>query len=314
MNIAMPPVQAVQAENQFAKNIALRMISVEIGRLETNAEQVLGAVKERVAEYRDLEQYAGRIDAAKADRAFLRKEKEKIKEFRKDAEARWNAPLAVFKETIKEIGRVYDEAIESIDGLAKYAEAREKEVKRQEIQAYFNGKNFELLPLEKLFDARWLNKTYKMADIRAEIDGKIAGVYESLKTLEQVPEHSSAAKALYLETLDMGAALRRVETLKENALKLAREQADREERELRERIGQNLAEQKEERKAQADSARAERTKSLADQALDLPSAVPAPDPAKPQMYTVTLRFTGPRDRLYALKAWMSANGIAYEKI
>jgi hypothetical protein len=89
MNISMPPVQA---ENQFAKNIALRMISMEIGRLETNAEQVLGAVKERVAEYRDIEQYAGRIDAAKADRAFLRKEKEKINEFRKNAEARWNAP------------------------------------------------------------------------------------------------------------------------------------------------------------------------------------------------------------------------------
>jgi hypothetical protein len=37
-------------------------------------------------------------------------------------------------------------------------------------------------------------------------------------------------------------------------------------------------------------------------------------PATPKLYTTTLRFTETRERLEALKVWMSQNGISYEKV
>ncbi|MDR2049693.1 MAG: hypothetical protein LBP69_09600 [Treponema sp.] len=52
---------------------------------------------------------------------------------------------------------------------------------------------------------------------------------------------------------------------------------------------------------------------LANQALDIP--VPeAETPKKPEIMEFTLRFRGTKEKLFALKAWMGENGIAYEKI
>jgi hypothetical protein len=221
------------------------------------------------------------------------------------------APLNEFETTMKLVKAEFKAASGGLDELVKNVENREKDAKRLEIQEYFDTKNFDLVPLDRIFNDRWLNKTFKMPDIRKEIDSAVSAIYANIKILERIPEHGVTAKTLYLNTLDMAAALQQVDTMKANAERLAREQAEREERERREQIERNRsAIEKEKRESVPPS---ERMDELVNQALDI--LMPeAETPQKPEIMEFILRFRGTKEKLFALKAWMNENGIAYEKI
>jgi hypothetical protein len=303
----------MEPEAVFEKTIILRPISMTVGNVETNINAVLEAVKEKSWQYQDISKYAGDEKQAKDDRALLRKQKEAAKTTIKSIEEAWNRPLEGFLIKAKEVLKQFDYAINAIDEWVKEGEAREKDKKRGEIQAYFDGKGFDLVSLNKFFNDKWLNKTFKLPDIKQEIDAAIAEVYANIKILENIADHGMIAKAVYLETLDMGEAMRRVETLKANAERLAREQAAREERERQERVARNAAE---ERREEREAERAERVQSLAAEALDLPEETASKASAameQPGTMEYTLRFRGTREQLLKLREYMTANGIVYEK-
>jgi F0F1-type ATP synthase membrane subunit b/b' len=180
-----------------------------------------------------------------------------------------------------------------------------------EIQCYFDTRNFDLVPLDRVFNDRWLNKTFKRPDIRKEIDAAVSDIYANIKVLERIPDYGATAKTLYLETLDMGAALKQVDTMKANAEKLAREQAEREDRERREQIERNRKALEQEKEESVPPS--ERMNELVNEALDIPMPE-VETPQKPEIMEFTLRFRGTKEKLFALKAWMNDNGIAYEKI
>jgi hypothetical protein len=295
-------------ESAFERAIILRATSMALGSIATNWEQVLAAVKAKSEEYQDVTKYAGDEKQAKENRALLRKQKDMTKTTIASIEEAWNEPLKPFLLGGKAITKQFDYAIEAIDSWVKEGEAKVKDEKKKTIQTYFDDKDFDLVPLDTFFNDRWLNKGYELSDIKKEIDAKIAEIYGNIKVLENIADYGTMAKAFYLETLDMGAAMLKVQTLKDNAGRLAREQADREQREHAAQIDQNRREQRvEEREAEKE----DRVHDLASQALDLPQE---PAPATPCLHTVTLRFTGTKEKLEALKVWMSQNGISYEKV
>jgi hypothetical protein len=298
-------------QSAFERAIILRATDMSLGSIATNWETVLDAVKQKSEEYRDVAKYEGDDKKAKEDRALLRKQKDMTKTTIASIQESWNAPLAPFLAGGREIVKQFDYAIDAIDEWVKEGEAKVKDEKKNTIQQYFDSKDFDLVSLDSFFDDRWLNKGYKLPDIKKEIDAKIAEIYGNIKVLENIADYGVMAKALYLETLDMGGAMLKVQTLKDNAAKLAREQAEREQREHQAQIDQNREEQEQE---QENGQSAERVNDLTNQALDLPQEPARDIPAAPKLYTVTLRFTGTKERLEALKAWMSANGISYEKI
>jgi hypothetical protein len=280
------------------------------GSIATNWEQVLASVEAKSKEYQDVTKYAGDEKQAKEDCALLRKQKEMTKTTIVSIEEAWNEPLKPFLIGGRQILNQFDYAIKAIDGWVKEGTALQKDKKQQIIQQYFDSKSFDLAPLALFFNDRWLNKGYDLRDIQKEIDGKIAEIYSNIKILESITDHGSLAKALYLETLDMGAAMLKVQTLKDNAERLAREQIEREQREHQTQINRNLQEQRQEqRQARAE----EQVSDLVSQALDLPQE-PVHTPAAPKLYTTTLRFIGTKEKLEALKVWMSQNGISYEKV
>jgi hypothetical protein len=299
--------QAAEPQSAFERAIILRATAMTLGHIATNWETVLDAVKKKSEEYQDVTKYEGDEKQAKDDRALLRKQKDMTKTTIASLEEAWNEPLKPFLTGAKQILKQFDYAIEAIDDWVKAGEAKIKEEKQETIQRYFDGKNFDLVPLDMFFNDRWLNKGYKLPDITKEIDAKIAEIYGNIKVLETIADHGTIAKALYLENLDMGAAMLKVQTLKDNAAKLAREQAEREQREHQARIDQN-------RQEQYQTQRAKQVLDLASQALDLPQEPALDIPAAPKLYAVTLRFMGTREKLAALKDWMSQNGVSYEKV
>jgi hypothetical protein len=299
---------AIQPGIEDGFGLELKIIEATIGKIITNAAEVLNAARQKCEEYADVEKFVGHEDLAKKERALLNKAVKQVDVEAKRIKDAWMSPLDQFDATMKEVKEVLKTASGDLDSVVKNAEGIEKEKKRQEIQAYFGGKDFDLVPLDMFFDDRWLNKGYKMPDIKKEIDGQIEGVYSNIKILESIADHGMAAKAFYLETLDMGTAMSRVQSLKDNAERLAREKANREEREVQEQVARNIdQERKEERAAVRES----EIKNLANEALDIKEPT-APD--GPEIMEFTLRFRGPKEKLFEMKKWMTTNGIAYEKI
>ena len=307
------PVQETQVqepESAFERAVILRPTSMNVGNITTNAEAVLEAVKEKAKQYLDVSKYEGDEKGAKEDRALLRKQKDATKTTIKSIEEAWNQPLEPFLDVSKKILKEFDSAIDTIDVWVKEGEAQVKEKKREEIQAFFDSKNFDLVTLDAFFNDKWLNKTFDMKDIKKEIEAKIAEIYSNIKILESIAEHGMTAKAFYLETLDMGEAMRKVESLKANAERLAREKSEREAREVQAQVSRNA---REERREEREAAKEEQTRNLANEALDLPepeAEVPAPQ----KIIEFTLRFRGTEEQLRQLKQYMTTNGIAYEKI
>jgi predicted DNA binding CopG/RHH family protein len=305
------PLNKYEKENRAMTDLILADLKTEIsvGTITSNAADLLAAVKRGVEKYLDAN-YVPDEKTAKADRAELNRVEKEVAAQAKRICTAYNAPLEAFNNIVSEIRTTIKNAAQTVDNAVKAYEEGQKEAKRRDIQAYFDGKGFDLVPLDMFFDDRWLNKGYKLPDIKKEIDAKIAEIYGNIKVLENIADYGTMAKAFYLETLDMGAAMLKVQTLKDNAVRVAREQAEREQREHAAQIDQNLREQRaEEREAEKE----ERVHDLASEALDLPQE-PAPESVAPKLHAVTLRFTGTKEKLEALKVWMSQNGISYEKV
>jgi hypothetical protein len=296
-----------ETQTAFERAIILRATSMTSGSIATNWEQVLAAVTAKSAEYQDVTKYVGDDRQAKEDRALLRKQKDLTKTTIASIQEAWNEPLKPFLVGGKQILKQFDCAIEAVDDWVKEGEAKVKDEKKKTIQAYFDGKDFDLVPLDTFFDDRWLNKGYKLPDIKKEIDAKIAEIYSNIKILENIADHGTIAKAFYLETLDMGAAMQKVQTLKDNAVLLAREQANRESRHAWGGLVRNAAA---ERREEQTAAREREIESLANDALEIEE--PAV-PAGPKLMEYTLRFKGTEEQLLKLREYMTAQGIPYEK-
>jgi hypothetical protein len=305
------PAEEPVPESVFEKAIILRPLTMTTGNIVTNIDAVLDAVKEKSRQYQDVTKYEGDEKQAKDDRALLRKQKDATKTTIESIKEAWNKPLEQFLSGSKEVLKQFDNAINAIDEWVKEGEAREKESKRRDIQAYFDGKKFDLVSLDKFFNDKWLNKGYKMPDIKKDIDDAISAIYSNIKILENIADHGTVAKAFYLETLDMGAAMRQVETLKANAERLAREQVEREERERQAQVAQNTAE---ERREERQVEKAERVQNLAAAALDIEEpAVPAAPPKLPIM-EYTIRFRGNEPQFLKLRKCATELGMTYEKL
>jgi hypothetical protein len=248
---------------------------------------------------------------AKKDRATLNKAEKNIQEKFAALKTAYEKPLLGIEANIKSIRGAIKEASGVVDSAVKTYETKQQARKKTAIEEYFATKKFDLTPLERLFDSRWLNKGAKLPQVKKELDAKIAEVFQNIEVLEQIPEHGPMAKALYLENMDMAAAMRQVNTIKANAEKLAREQVEREERKLREQVAENRREQ--EREELDRRVPDERTENLARQALDIPEKPPIGTPPRQKMIEYTCRFWGKTNDLRIVHECMSAHNVGYEK-
>jgi len=290
------------------KEIALIERETASGVLETNIDELEVFVAEKLTEYTP-ENYKGDADAAKKDRATLNTSKKTVSakriEIIKRAMERFK--IDSFETRCKKVEKDIDAAALALDAIVKIKENEEREIKRAQIKEFWACQNFDLVPLEKVFDDRWLNKTAKNKDVFEEIEKKIAAIYTDIKTLETLgidPEALTVIKPFYLDTLNIGKAADQWARIKESRERLAREEADREARE----------EAKVKREAQEELAheevKAQETAPVANMAAQAMGDEPDPDP----IMDYTMRFTAKRSVLFALRQYMIDNGIKYEKL
>jgi len=307
MNLAIAemeisPISEKELEATFQRVIVAHKDSIK------SIQQSMQSADEIYRKYRDPA-YTPIEDIAKKDRAFLNKCEANIKEQYDTLKNAYEQPMFHIESNIKQIRSAIKEGAAFIDSAIKAYEEKQKASKREGIQAYFNSKNFELVPLEKIFDTKWVNKTKSMKEVRDELDEKIAAIYRDVEILEKIPEHGMAAKAFYLDCLDIGASLRQIETLKANAEKLAREQASREERLAREQCERN---DKIERNEKVNAFKEERVLSLIDEVFDIPEGSSATE-KREEVIIFTCTFEGTAEQLLKLRQIMTEMGIPYRK-
>ena len=258
------------------KDLVLTVERQVPGELVTNALKIKAFVEERLKDF-EPGKYLD-IDQAKKDRAVLNAASKELNQKRLELERQFMAPFEEFKKVIRETTGLIDEASRKIDAIVKAAEDEERRIKRAEIEKIYADIGLDGVPLAKIFDQRWLNKTKKLSEIAAEIADRKQKILSEIKVINSLPDKEEVL-AYYLDTLDIGSAMDLANRLKDN-----REKARAIERPAPEKQLEDVQE------------------SIQDRPVEEP------------IVEYTLRFRGTKSALMELRACMDRLGITYEKV
>lgn len=241
------------------------------------------------------------IKDAKADKASLNKLKKALNDERLRLEREYMKPFESFKSQVKELCTLIDKPVALIDKQITVAEDKRKADKRVEIGSYFvTLERPEWLKLERIFNEKWLNTTYKMQDITAELDMTVTMINNNVATLNALPEFGFEALEEYKRTLDFNKALLEGQRL-----------ADIQKRKEAQKIAEENAQkaQEEALKAKANELAKSEEKAEIKPISELPFA-DAEEP-KPVEDSRLRTFSGflTESQVDALFAWCANNGI-----
>lgn len=229
-----------------------------LGNLVTNAKDIKAYVEEKLKEY-SVDNYAGDAKQAAKDKAEINAAIKTLNDRRIALEKEWNMPFAEFKNIISETCDMMKTASGKLDVIVKAKEEEEKAQKKAQIVELWNGKNFNLVTLDRVFNSKWLNKTTKLAAVDAEIDTIIKNITGDLASLDAFGEDTAILKDLYLSTLNLQQTLNKGAELKANRERLAQLEAEKKAREEKEKAENETFGIQEEAKEEPESAPVEDT-------------------------------------------------------
>ena len=243
-------------------------------KIDWNKAELEANVRSIVEAYQGLVYTEDTVSDAKNDRAALRKLLNEIEDRRKLVKKKCMEPYEAFESDLKDVTVLIKEQISIIDGQVKEYENSVKEEKKARLQGVNTeaiGELAEVLPFERVFEAQYLNVSFKESKAATEIQEKIQRVKSDLAAIDALDsKYKLNAKDVYVRTLDMSKAMA------ENARLIKFEEqmeADRkrkaEEEERRRAEAEARAKEAEERRRQEAerivAERAEREEALAEQ-------------------------------------------------
>lgn len=249
-----------------------------------------------------LAAYKGRIydesmiREAKKDVANLRKLAAAIDSKRKDMKARYLEPYAAFEAQAKELTGMIDTQVAEIAAqINAFDEARKAE-KLEHIKLLYKeimGDLAELVSYEKIHNKRWLNATATMSAIEGDIIEKAESIRAALASIDALglpDDMAGQVKAVYLDKLDLAAALAEKERIEHKQKALAEYEA---------RKRQEAQCKADERPAPQEAPR---------------EALGYAEDEAPDLITVDFRIRATREQLADLKAFLVGRGIKYSPV
>lgn len=234
-------------------------IAKTIGNLTANFDELKKSVTASVAKYKGLVYTEDQITEAKSDLAFLRAERKKIDDARKDVKREFIKPYEQFEQQVKETLSIYDNAITEIDAQVKAAEEKAKADKKIAIEKWWkqNGvKSVGGISLAQVWDERYLNKGFTEKKWQEDLTKKATAIEADLKTISFLEaDMMNFVLPMYMKTLNLTDATSEYEKFKENQRRTeeARKKAE-EARKAREEQERQWREQREaERKRQEEA-------------------------------------------------------------
>ena len=283
----------------------------------TNYADVKAWVDGVAEQYRSIVVTEDGVQAAKQDRANLRKLQANIDQVRKECRA---AALAVSAETeanCKELVETLETAVQNLDTQAKAFETQRKEEKKNRLSAYFDQAVCDMaewLTFDDCFNPKWLNATYAESAAWSDIDAAIDRCRADLNAIRAL--HSEFETTLldeYTRTRNISAVLVKNETL--CRMKAAEEERKRKEAEAAAKYEEQKAACAAVRMASAGDAVIEEHSEVgqviaAVEREAFERAVSEPEPT----YTVDFRVFGTAAQLDELRVYMRTKGIRYGRV
>ena len=172
-----------------------------------NWDEIKAEITAKLKDYSVMVYTDDQISRAKADKAYLNKLKKAINDERIRLEREYMKPFDDFKAKSKEVIALIEEPIAKIDEQIKAADEKRKEQKMLEIGSLFVCTEFPSWVRPNMIqNDKWLNASYKLSDIKDEMDLKKVMIENDLKSLETL-SYSFEAIEEYKRTLDLNQAM-----------------------------------------------------------------------------------------------------------
>ena len=267
-------------------------VNQQVGLLDWNFEELNKQLDVELKRFDGLVITEDEIKTGKAMRASLNNLAKAIEAKRREVKKEFCAPYDEFESQTKVLTQKISRVSLGIDAQIKDFEEKEKQAKKQEIVDYFDTLNFRLIPLEKLWENSWLNKTCSEKSWKEQLSAKIEKIKVDLAIIGQMEaEDKETLKVIYLDCLDVSTAKRRYDEQVERKRKL--EEA-RKEAELRRQEAEPVNVPIYQKPAETPVSGGEKVEEL---------------------YTRAFRVVGcTRQQIIDLGNFMNAHGIRFEKI
>lgn len=231
------------------------------------------------------------LQEAKDERVGINKIVKKIADYRKNIVSEFKKPIELFETTAKETEKILKETADFVDVQVKNFENHEKEERKEKAKEIYESNIEELkdvIPFEKIFNEKWLNKgSWKDKNSSPMIETEINDIKEKVRTgLKAIEElHSEfeiEVKNTFLQDYDISAAIFK------NTQLIARKETLNKVIEKAEKITQE----------KVDTMLKKEVKE---------------EPLEPVL-TYTLKITAPLTKQKALKEFLELNNMSFEKI
>lgn len=197
------------------------------GEISLNYDELRTLLIKEMEKY-DYEVTEDLIKEAKEDKAKINKFAAALDNRRKEIKKEYCIPLVQFEEQMKDLYAIAKDGYTKINNQLNAFEEARKEEKAMEIAQYWQSKNFTLVPLEAVYDAKWLNKTCN--DWKEQIDMKIDQINQDLNIINSFgvsDEEKEEIKGYYLDCLNIAQARSRFDAQKERREQLKKLQEQR---------------------------------------------------------------------------------------
>lgn len=210
-------------------------VEQQLGLLNWNFDELNAQLDERLEKYRGLTFTDDQMPEAKKTRAALNKVATEINNRKISVKKEFCAPYEQFEAQAKVlIGKIKDVS-GAIDQQVKSYEEGQKEAKRKRIEDWWAENGKRSIPIEKVFDERWLNTTCSDAKWQSELQEVKTRITNQIYTITMMAEDGGSEKldfllAEYMKKLSMEDAVKAWKD-HEEALKRAAEERERLEQE-----------------------------------------------------------------------------------
>lgn len=262
--------------------------------IQFNFDELKSELESNLAKYKGKQVTADRIAEAKADCATLNKVWTFIDDCRKRVKKECLKPYETFAaKTDILLALINETRMEQKTQLDAFENAR-KQARMNAINEFWDSHAQHLrglVTIQKIWDSKWLNQTCAETKWQTEIIQKIQTITNDIQSLNSVTKEEDeriAVKSAYLESLNMGDSLRKLDELRERKKAIAALESEKA-KEKKSAVPQKATE-----KAREEPA--------------------SQEPVQDKVLTFTLRFTGPKSKLVALRRFMDENGIQFEKV
>jgi uncharacterized protein YukE len=209
-------------------SMEFKVIEKVPGKLVINYEELKAALSVELEKYKGLVVTENQITEAKSTRAKLNKVKAAIEDRRKELKKEYLKPYEIVEKQAKELVDMIDEASSNIANQIKEFEEKEKEAKKIQIANLWVKLGYNKITVDKIWNEKWLNKTFALSKIKEEMQAQIDDIEGDLNAIKELcgedKQKCLTLQSKYLRTLDFQQVLSEYNAETEAAKKIIAEE------------------------------------------------------------------------------------------